>query len=130
MVFIYALQLQSGKYYIGKTNYPQFRLEDHFNSHGSAWTQKYKPMEVLELIPDCDDYDEDKYTLKYMDKYGIDNVRGGSFVSVTLDKSTIDHLTQMSNGTNNKCFNCGEIGHFIKDCKKLLFLVIFAVKNF
>ena len=39
-----------------------------------------------------------------MDKYGIDNVRGGSFVSMKLDDSTITHLNKMSNGTNNRCF--------------------------
>ena len=30
MVFIYIIQLEQGKYYIGKTNNPQFRLESHF----------------------------------------------------------------------------------------------------
>jgi len=53
-----------------------------------------------------------------MDKYGIDNVRGGSFVSIILNKPTIDILQQMSNGTNNKCFTCGGNGHFSKDCIK------------
>ncbi len=118
MVFIYALKLEQGKYYIGKTNNPSFRLDNHFNSNGSAWTMKYKPIKLLELIPNCDDYDEDKYTRKYMDKYGIDNVRGGSFVSIELDKTTIQYLTQMSNGTNNKCFICSKAGHFARDCEE------------
>ena len=83
-----------------------FFLQSHFNSNGSYWTKKYKPLKVIEIIPNCDDYDEDKITMQYMDKYGINNVRGGSFVSVKLDKSTIDTLRKMSNGTNNKCFVC------------------------
>ena len=117
MVYIYVLKLQHCKYYVGKTSDPYFRIESHFNSEGSEWTKINKPIKLLELI-EGDDYDEDKYTNIYMDKYGIDNVRGGSYTSIKLDKQTKNQLVKISNSTNNRCFKCGIEGHFAKECQE------------
>ena len=65
MTNIYILKLKNNKYYIGKTNNPQFRLTQHFDSNGSAWTKKYKPIKIIKIIPNCDNFDEDKYTKIY-----------------------------------------------------------------
>ena len=119
MVYIYVLKLQNNKYYVGKTSNPKIRIESHCNMNGSEWTKKYKPIKVLEIIPDCDDYDEDKYTIQYMDKYGINNVRGGSFVKINLEQHELDILGKMTYSANDKCFKCGLFGHFAQDCKNL-----------
>ena len=118
MIFIYVLELEKNKFYIGKTANPNFRLEQHFNSGGAAWTKKYKPINVLELISDCDNFDEDKYTLKYMEKYGINNVRGGSFCEIKLNDNNLITLHQIINSVTDKCYICGNKGHYANDCKK------------
>ena len=116
MVYIYVLEQQCGKYYIGKTDNPKFRLDTHFKTGGCAWTKKYKPVQIIGLFPDCDVFDEDKYTIKYMKKYGIENVRGGSFCQVSLDRETKKCVERMICGATDGCHFCGKKGHFIRDC--------------
>lgn len=116
MVYVYTLLLEQNKYYVGKTDNPRFRIESHFDASGSAWTKKYPPLKLLELIPDCDHFDEDKYTKVYMNKYGINNVRGGSFCQIELDKRTYEMLEKMIFSATDKCYLCGEEGHFIDNC--------------
>ena len=101
MVFIYIVHLNQGKYYVGKTDNPKFRLDSHFKNGGCAWTKKYKPQQIIALFPDCDDFDENKYTLKYMAKYGDRNVRGGTYCRITL---TEDDKRQRHNESNLKCY--------------------------
>jgi predicted GIY-YIG superfamily endonuclease len=116
MVFIYALALKNNKYYIGKTNNPSFRLKQHFDSNGSTWTKKYQPLKLLELKSSDDNYDEDKYTLKYMEKHGINNVRGGSFCETKLSEENKITIQKMISGTTDKCYVCGKKGHFANKC--------------
>ena len=116
MVFIYILQLEDNKFYIGKTENPQFRLNNHFNFNGSAWTKKYKPLNVMKLIPNCNNFDEDRYTKEYMSKKGINNVRGGTYCKIKLDNDEIELLKKEINGANDCCYICGSNQHFATNC--------------
>jgi hypothetical protein len=87
MVTIYVIECEYGKYYVGKSKDVDVRLLNHFTNNGSEWTKLYKPVKVLGQYDNCDDFDEDKYTIQMMEKYGINNVRGGSFVRIKLDES-------------------------------------------
>jgi len=116
MVFIYILQLENNKYYIGKTENPDFRLKSHFNSNGSVWTKKYKPIKVLKLISNCNNFDEDKYTKEYMKKKGINNVRGGTYCKIKLDNDEINLIQKEINGATDCCYICGSVQHFAGNC--------------
>lgn len=114
---VYILLLEHSKYYIGKTYNKDFRLDQHFNKNGSTWTKLHKPLNIVKVIENCDHFDEDKYTLIYMNKYGIDNVRGGSFCEQILSSNTLSHINIMLKTANNECYNCGEEDHVINECK-------------
>ena len=118
MVSIYILKLEHDKYYVGKSKTPIKRIQEHCDCTGSAWTSIHKPMEIIRIIEDCDEFDEDKYTKMCMNDHGIHNVRGGSYVQIHLDEHTINVLENELKSVNNLCFGCGKIGHFVRACKE------------
>jgi len=113
---IYILKLQGGRYYIGKSDNVSKRYEQHLNGSGSSWTKKYKPISVDKIIPNASPFDEDKYTKEYMSKYGMDKVRGGSYVNVELDDFQKQSINTEIWGAKDLCTQCGRAGHFVKDC--------------
>lgn len=115
MFSIYILELENGKYYVGKTKDTNNRIKKHFKGYGSEYTRKYKPVKIDKIH--YNSTDELKYTLEYMKKYGIDNVRGGPFVKLILPKEYVVTIKQIISSEEDRCFNCGEKGHFVRDCK-------------
>ena len=114
---IYVLKLEGGKFYIGRTNKKAVeRFKEHKAGKGSAWTRKYKPVGIDKIDLCGDKFDEDKLTKQYMEKYGIENVRGGTYCQITLSNETIEMISKELNGGTNKCYNCGQAGHYIKKC--------------
>ncbi len=115
---IYVLQLKSGKYYVGQTNKVAKRFEEHKEGKGSAWTSTYKPVKVLEVHTNASPFDEDKITKQYMAKYGVQNVRGGSYTQMKLTKDQIKTLETEICTATGACFLCGDKGHFANACEE------------
>lgn len=119
MCVVYVLKLEKGKYYVGKTSDVEKRFREHRTGYrASSWTRKYKPTDIAEVLEDADPLDEDKITVKYMMKHGIDNVRGGPYVSIKLSDETHLHILQRIRMAEDLCVRCGSDSHFVMDCAK------------
>lgn len=89
--YIYKLNLENNKKYIGKTTNINRRMNQHFGGNGSKVTKKFSPKDG-EIVDVCNGYFSDKleqkHTNKYIKKHGYKNVRGGKYTnSKTLHKS-------------------------------------------
>lgn len=119
-ICIYVLRCEEEKYYVGKSTNINKRLKQHFKQKkGSCWTRLYKPLQIYEIRRKCDEFDEEKITLQYMKKFGINNVRGGSYTRLQLTKYEINHLVRLIRSSEDRCFVCGSRDHFAKQCEKL-----------
>lgn len=117
MMNFYALELDCNKYYVGKTSRDvSTRFEEHKYDNGSQWTAFYKPIKIIEHYQSDSQFEEDILTKKYMIKYGIDNVRGGSYTKMLLDDWQIKSLQHEFKSVSDCCYNCGKQGHFANAC--------------
>jgi cellular nucleic acid-binding protein len=113
---IYVLLLEKGKYYIGKSNDVFKRCIEHFEGKGSCWTKKYKPLKLQKTIENVSPFEEDKITKEYMLKYGIENVRGGTYTQIELTETQIQSISDELRGAMDECLKCGKKGHFAAKC--------------
>lgn len=104
------------KYYVGRTENLSQRLDQHkTGENASAFTSKYKYKDIIETFVG-EKYDEDKTVLKYMEVYGVDNVRGGSYSNLELTFDQYLFIRRQINHGNSMCLACGKPGHFIREC--------------
>ncbi len=90
--YLYVLQLEEGKYYVGLSHNVNKRFEKHKNGQGAKWTKKYAPIRIVSSEK-TDFYSyleagilENKKTIELMNKYGKENVRGGIYCAVDQKK--------------------------------------------
>ena len=134
MVNIYVLELQGNKYYVGKTNHTFQRFNQHKSGSGAKWTQKHKVKDLFAFHKNMRDTDENKITIQMMKKYGVRNVRGGSWTKVNMTEAEIKRLEKRisargkrrSKSSSTKkttrakkkisCTRCGRTSHTVEKC--------------
>lgn len=126
-MIIYVLKLQDEKYYVGKTNNFEKRMHQHNTGiGGSFWTKLHKPIEVIRKFEIKSDkkfiygLEEDKVVKEMMCLYGIDNVRGGSYVRETIDPEIKEFLTKEILFAKDLCISCGSNKHFVSECNVVI----------
>lgn len=134
MVFVVILLLENNKYYIEKTINNNFNLETYANSNKCLWIQKYKPIKIIDIITICDNITNDKCKIEcrdicedvcediyinfYMMNYGIDNIRGGKYSNIELNKEELQSLKIYEEIFPIKCKFCQN--NFYNHLKKII----------
>ena len=113
---IYVLELEHGKFYVGRSNNVAKRVTQHKGGDGCAYTHKYPVIKVKEIISDQSVFEEDRVVKEYMALYGIDNVRGGSYVQEFLSQEQKNLLQREIRMAQDLCLKCGRNTHFVQDC--------------
>ncbi len=116
---IYVLQCVEHKFYVGRVasvDQVDRRFQQHLGQQfGAIWTTMYRPIKIEETRSGTK-YDEDNVVREYMEKYGIPNVRGGSFSNIVLHSAQEMQLRREIVSANDLCFKCGQEGHFATNC--------------
>ena len=97
---VYHLKLEEDNHYVGITYNLNQRYAQHISGNGAKWTKLHKPIDVEQVWMEGSEELENQITLQLMDVYGRDNVRGGKFTKIILDKKEIpseenDPLTEL-----------------------------------
>jgi predicted GIY-YIG superfamily endonuclease len=79
---VYVLKLEDDCWYIGISTCLNQRLGQHWSGDGSKWTRLHKPVSIAEIVYPASLEIENEVTKRYMEKYGKDLVRGGSWCKV------------------------------------------------
>jgi predicted GIY-YIG superfamily endonuclease len=88
---VYVLELEDGCWYVGITMDLNRRWGQHLSGDGAKWTQLHKPIRIYDIYSeDAGLALENEVTISYIEKYGVERVKGGSYCGNPPSKKTLD----------------------------------------
>jgi len=124
VVNIYVLELEGGRYYVGKTRHTFNRFDQHREGSGARWTKLHPVLGLYTFHKDRRDSDENMFTILMMKNFGIDKVRGGSWTNPEISgksrKKLEERIARQKKRkwtyTGLPCSRCGRDSHPTEHC--------------
>jgi hypothetical protein len=113
---IYCLELEEGYYYIGKSHDIDTRYLAHLDGGATAWTTLHKPIKIIHILENVNPFEEDRMVKQYMGLYGIDKVRGGTYIHENLSTDERYFIQREIWSAQGRCMRCGRDNHLAKSC--------------
>lgn len=118
--YVYVLELENDRYYVGVSDHPSARFREHVEGRGAAWTQRHRPRRIVETeafaTKSAALERESVVTRRLMSRHGVDFVRGGCYVAIELAREERVVLDVELAHQAGRCLRCGRASHFQKDC--------------
>jgi len=124
MAILYVIKLNQFKYYIGITKNTVQELDNYVNylrlntsqKTGIDWIDKYRPLHMYDIKQNPKEHDLKRFTIRYMEVYGINHVRGWKYTRINLTiKENMSIMRDIINNTPfcleckrevNRLYNC------------------------
>lgn len=74
--------------------------------------------DLVEIKLDVEFFEKDETVIKYMAKYGIENVRGSAYCLEFFTQVEIIETRKRIASIYDFCFRCNSVGHFAHDCSE------------
>lgn len=93
MISIFVYELKNNKYFVYYTYNKEINSKTNEILNKFEFVRNNTVIKIIEEIYDCTIYDVDKIVKIYMNKYGIHNVKGGSYIQ-EINKETESYLNK------------------------------------
>lgn len=124
-MLIYIVQCSKNKYFVGSSNMTQNAYLNHLKELvPNDWLKTYTPIKIINKHQANYVNDEDLITIQSINKYGLNNVRGGSFSDFELTDVMVDIINKQLNGEKLFISN-----NFVKKYKKINKISRFFIEN-